>query len=219
MKLFYFLAFLAVSVLHPAIAQESHVPAPGSVWESVTVYPATQDGGEIRSKKERVHVDRLVDGRPVFAGKMFGIDGEIIESTEGTIVYALECKKDVLPRMLLPPPVPNQCVWGVCSSPPVGQMFIRRMTIYAPLFACQPQEAAYSFNALRTGTDNGKPTTVGKAVITFNGTQRASWESHIKDGEGEVFAEYPGSVTTYENISVTLIPYLPSEKPVLSLAR
>lgn len=206
MKLFYFLVFLVLYLPYSALAQHQ-VPDVGSIWESTTVYSVTTDGGEATVKKEMARVDRLMDGRPVFAGKILGIDGEIIESTKGTIVYALECKNEVLPAMLLPPPEPNQCVWHVCRPPPVGKMFIRRMIIYAPLFGCQPQEAAYSFNALRITADNGVRTVAGKAAITLGGKPRTSWESHIKDGEGEVFAKYPGSETTYNNVSVTLIPY------------
>jgi len=211
MKLFYATVFLVFFFTKTATAQEWQVPDVGSRWESTTVYTAANDGSPSRRKIEVTRVDRLMDGRPVFAGKIFGIDGEIVESSAGTIVYADECKRDVPKEQLAPPVTPNQCVWHVCYAPPVGQMFIRQMIIHAPLFACQPQLAVYTFKSIRMGVHNGAVITVGRASITLNGIPRASWESHIKEGEGEVFAEYPGSVTTYDKVSVTRIPYRASD--------
>ena len=156
-------------------------------------------------------MDRLIDGRPVFKGKMFGFEGEIIEATGGTIVYADECKGDVPKELLSPPTLPNQCVWHVCRAPPVGETVVRTMTVYVPLFGCQGQAAAYTFTSVRSGTYKGTAVTVGKALITFGGVPRTSWESYIKEGEGEVFAERQSSVTTYERVSVTPTPYSSSK--------
>lgn len=218
MKLFQIM-FLWACTLQGSFAQTFMVPDVGSVWESTSLYPATEDGRPERRQTQVIKVDRLLDGRPVFAGIMNGIPGKMMQVAQGTVVYADECKNDVPKEILAPPDIPNQCAWGVCKAPPVGETFTRPMIIYAPLFACQPQTAVYTFLSINEKVGDGIRVTIGKAVITFNGLQRSAWESHIEDGIGEVFAESPEKVTRYDKIFVPLIPYLPAEKPILSLAR
>jgi hypothetical protein len=216
MKLFQILMIWACA-LQVSFAQTFMVPDAGSVWKSTTFYPATDDGRPSYRQTEIIRVDRLLDGRPVFAGNMYGIDGEMIEGFKGTIVYAKECKNDVPRELLAPPAIPNQCVWGVCQAPAVGETFTRAMTIYAPIFNCQPQPAAYKFRAVRKEKRGEIEVTVGNAEITFKGVRRGAWESHIQKGIGEVFAESPEKVTTYDEVSVPLIPYAPPKKPQLGV--
>ncbi len=211
MKLFIMLAFAAVFFPQTVSAQAVHVPGVGSIWESTSVYaPVAEDGKPSRKERESFKVDRMQDGRPVFAGKMFGFEGEIIESTEGTIVYALECKNDVPVTMLVPPISPNQCVSHVCSAPSVGDKpLVRPTSIYVPLYGCQRQEGEYTFTTVGTEQYGDGMVTVGEAKFTFKGTPRATWKSYIKKGVGQVFAESLAKVTTYEKVEILLVPYEP----------
>lgn len=204
------LLYLALSVLflQPSFAQEAEVPGIGSVWESTSVYaPNTEDGSPGRTRNDFVKVERMHDGRPVFSGKVFGYEGEILEAKAGTLVYAHECKRDVPAEMLRPPSVPNQCVWHICYAPPVGETFSRSMIIFAPIFACQPQVATYVFVPDRVVRHEGLPVTIGRVTITMNGLRRGTWLSYIREGAGEVYAESDGRVTTYTRVSVPLVPY------------
>lgn len=207
-KLFIILISAVCALPSVVVAEDVKVPGVGSLWKSTSIYPPVEnDGSPPRKKSETVTVDRLQEGRPVFVGSMFGSEGEIIESSVGTIVYANECRKDVPESMLEAPPAPNQCVWHVCSAPPVGKTFTRPMIIFAPLFACQPQTAMYSFVSMRMETIDGSHVTVGKATLTLNGLPRGAWDSYIEEGKGQVFAESAEKVTTYEKIIVNLVPY------------
>ncbi len=207
-KLFTILISAILAFPSVVAAEGVKVPDVGSLWKSTSIYPPVEnDGSPPRKKNETVTVDRLQDGRPVFVGSMFGNEGEIIESTIGTVVYANECRKDVPESMFEAPPVPNQCVWHVCSAPSVGETFTRPMIIFAPLFACQPQTAVYTFVSVRMETIGNSRVTVGKATLTLNGVPRGVWDSYIEEGKGQVFAESVEKVTTYEKIIVNLVPY------------
>jgi hypothetical protein len=224
MKLFIVLAFAAVFFSKTASAQEVQVPGVGSIWESTSVYaPSAEDGKPPRKDREIFKVDRMQDGRPVFAGKMFGFEGEIIESTEGTIVYELACKNDVPANMLVPPVSPNQCVNHVCSAPGVeDKPLVRPTFIYVQLFGCQKQEGEYTFTSVGTQQYDGGMVTVGEVKFTFNGAPRAAWKSYIKKGVGQVFAESLTKVTTYNKVEVLLVPYeqsAPFEKSAIAPAK
>lgn len=208
MKFLVVLIFAVFSFLETAFAQGSEVPGVGSVWESTSIsMPLPEDGSPPRKRNETFKVDRLENGRPVFAGRMLGHDGEAIESTKGTIVYALECKRDVPAEMLMPPVLPNQCIWHVCYPPRVGETFTRPMIVYAPIFGCQPQEGMYSFTSLDAEEYPYDEVTIGYAEVTLRGVRLGFWTSHIKAGTGQVFAQSPERVTTYDNVKVLLVPY------------
>ncbi len=207
MKLFYMFIFIGMFLGKTASAETTQVPGVGSVWESVVRYDAKDDGSPAREKRETVTVDRMENGRPVFAGKLLNHDGEIVESSVGTVIYALECKGDVAEENLLPPIVPNQCGGHVCHAPPIGETFTRPMVVYAPLFGCQPQTAVYSFTSVRSDVYNGQAVIVGKALITLGGLRRGAWESYIQPGVGEVYSESHERKTTYEKVVVPLVPF------------
>lgn len=210
MKLFHMFVFVGMFFLKTAFAQTIQVPSVGSVWESLITYAPTTEDGPVHTKSEVATVDRLVNGRPVFTGEVLGYKGEIIESTVGTVVYTHDCKNDVPVEMLIPPPVPNQCVWHVCSAPPVGQTFTRPMIFFVPLFACQGKVATYTFISTIVEQYNGKTVTVGEASIKF-GPRRPVWQSYIEQGVGEVHAVARGKVTTYQKVFVAPAPYLTEE--------
>ncbi len=206
MKLFYMFIFIGMFFLKTASAQTLQVPDVGSVWESLITYAPATDDGLPRTKNEIATVDRLVNGRPVFTGEVFGYKGEIIESTVGTVVYTHDCKNDVPAEMLIPPPVPNQCVWHVCNAPPVGQTFTRQMIFFVPLFVCQGKVATYTFKSNVVEQHNGKTVTVGEASIKF-GLRKPVWQSYVEQGVGEVHAVAIGKVTVYQKVSVALTLY------------
>lgn len=209
--------FMGMFLGKTASAQIPQVPDVGSVWESLITYAPITEGDSVRHKNEVVMVDRLVAGRPIFVGEVFGYKGEIIESTVGTVVYTHDCKNDVPAEMLIPPPIPNQCVWHVCSAPPVGKTFTRPMIFFVPLFACQGKVATYTFTSMAIEQHNGKTVTVGEASIKF-GVRKPVWQSYIEQGVGEVHAVAIGKVTMYQKVSVTLIPYAVEETSNSSLA-
>lgn len=208
MKLFSILVFVICFLSKAALAEGVKVPGPGSLWESTSEYMRdVDDGSPPREERETFKVDRLQEGRPVFAGRMFGFDGEIIESTEGTIVYELRCKDDVPAAMLLPPALPNQCVGHVCTAPLVGDKpFVRATFIYVSAFGCQKQEGEYTFTSVREEEYGGSVVTVGDAKFTFKGLPRGSWKSYIQAGVGQVFAESTEKKTRYK-WNVHLVPY------------
>lgn len=206
MKLFYMFIFMGMFLGKTAFAQTTQVPDVGSVWESLITYAPITEGGPVHTKNEVATVDRLVNGRPVFTGEVFRYKGEIIESTVGTVVYTHDCKNDVPAEMLIPPPVPNQCVWHICNAPPVGETFTRPMIFFVPLFLCQGKAGTYTFASIAVEQHNGKTVTVGEASIKFN-LLKPSWQSYIEQGVGEVHAVARGKVTTYQKVSVTSIPY------------
>ena len=216
MKLFYMFIFIGMFLGKTASAQTTQVPDVGSVWESLITYAPITEDASVRTKNEVATVDRLVAGRPVFVGEVFGYKGEIIESTVGTVVYTHDCKNDVPAEMLIPPPVPNQCVWHVCNAPPVGQTFTRPMIFFVPLFVCQGKVASYTFTSTAIEQYNGKTVTVGEASIKF-GLRKPVWQSYVEQGVGEVQAVAIGKVTTYQKVSVALIPYAAEETPNSSL--
>lgn len=208
MKFFSILVFVSCFLSKAALAERVEVPGPGSAWEGTSIYTRTaDDGSPLRKEIETFRVDRMEGGRPVFAGRMLGFDGEIIQSSEGTIVYALECKNDVPADMLLPPVSPNQCVGHVCTAPSVGDNPLVRATfIYVPIFGCQGQEGEYTFTPIRVEEYGGRMVTVGDAKFTLKGNLRAAWKSYIQPGVGQVFAEFLEKVTTYK-VNVLLVPY------------
>ncbi len=208
MKLFFRILFVCCAfTFGMALAQDVHVPDVGSVWESVVEYNARDDGSRTPPKREVVVVDRMENGRPVFAGMLFNQDGEIIESSVGTTIYALECKSNILKEHLVPPRVPNQCGGHVCRAPPVGETIIRTMFVYIPMYGCQPIEATYSFVSLRTEGSDEQEVTVGKASIMRGFARLGRWVSHIRSGIGEVYSESLERKTTYEKVVVPLVPY------------
>lgn len=192
-----------------AYAENKDVPAVGSVWQRVVEYDATEDR-PAWSKNETVTVVRHLDGRPVFAGKRFGLDGEIVEVSTGTLVYVDECKGRIAKEKFAPPAFPNQCAWGLCYAPKEGDVFLRPIIIHAPLFNCEPLLGMYSFEYLRRDVWKESAVIVGIATTIVNG-HTDSTESHIKDGVGEVFSTSKGKRTTYEKSAVTLVPYHPGD--------
>ena len=191
-----------------ALAEGVEVPGVGSVWESTSVYTTVpEDGSPQRKEIRTIKVDRLQDGRPVFAGKFQAIEGEIVESAAETVIYANECRPNVPAIKLAPPEHSNQCAFHVCRPPPEGETFIRTMTVYIPLFGCQPLPSTYTFTSVRKGEYNGTKVMIGKAETTLNGTRFAAWESYIQDGVGEIFATSPEKVTTYNKVIVRSVPY------------
>ncbi len=208
MKIIFKLVFLALFFSKTVSAAEQVlVPQVGATWESELVYKAVDENIPVRRKVEKIVVDRHLDGRPVFRGEVFGYTGEIMPSSSGTVVYTDECKGDVKAEMLVPPEVPNQCVWGVCNAPSVGQTFTRQMIFYVPLYACQAKVATYTFTALRTEMYKGQTVTVGDAKVAFGTLRQTTWHSYVKDGVGEIYAESSGRVTTYSKVDVPLVPY------------
>ncbi len=210
MKLFFSVLYICYTFTSGVtFAQDVQVPDVGSVWESVSEYsPMADDGSPPRREREIFKVDRMQDGRPVFAGRMFGLEGEIVESTKGTIVYALECKNNVPNAMLVAPRSPNQCVGHVCKAPRVGSKpFVRPTFVYVPIYGCQEQKGEYIFTAVSNEEYEGNPVTVGEAKFYFRGTLRNSWKSYIKKGVGQVFAQDEKKKTKYEKVEVLLVPY------------
>ncbi len=202
----------------PDIA-DTRVPGVGAVWESTLEYdvmPSDNGQSRIRRAKETATVVRLESGRPVFSGEVFGYRGEIIESGAGTVVYTDECKNQVPADRLHPPARPNQCVWHVCNAPPIGETITRPMVFYVQLFSCEPKVATYTFKALRTESFDGAPVTVGDAKVYFSPFRQTAWQSFIREGLGEVYAEAPGRKTTYNRVHVPLVAYTP---PVLTQGR
>jgi hypothetical protein len=208
MKLFSALVLAVCCCCKAALAEEVNVPDVGSVWKSTSIFrQISEDGSPPRKETTEIRVDRLQDGRPVFAGKFQTIEGELMESAEGTVIYANECKQNVPTQTLAPPPAPNQCAWHVCRAPGEGETFVRQLSIYAPFFGCQKMPGTYTFTSVRKDMYHGNEVTVGDAEITINGNRRGVWQSYIEEGVGEVYAESPLKVTTYTEISVPLIPY------------
>ena len=205
-------------VAQPDIA-DSRVPGVGAVWESTLEYdvmPSDNGHSRIRRAKETATVVRLESGRPVFSGEVFGYRGEIIESSAGTVVYTDECKDQVPAGVLYAPARANQCVWHVCHAPRIGETFTRPMVFYVQLFSCEPKVATYTFKSLRIETLDGQTVTVGDARVYFSPFRQTAWQSYIREGHGEVFAEAPGRKTTYHRVQVPLVRYTP---PALASGR
>jgi len=209
------LGLLVVIALLGTARANTYVPNVGSVWESSLEYdvlPADSGDTIIRRAKEVAKVVRLVDGRPVFSGEVFGYKGEIVESTQGTVVYTDDCKDRVPHDMLIAPSEANQCVWHVCHPPVVGQTFVRPMIFFVRLFSCVPQVATYSFKSIRVEGLDGSDVTVGDAKVFFSTFRQTSWQSYVRAGVGEVRAESPGRRTTYTRVDVSKVTYKPPEK-------
>jgi acyl-CoA thioesterase-1 len=201
--------FLIAGIINIAWANTT-VPDVGSIWESSLEYdslPTDNGTATIRRAKEVSRVVRLMEGRPVFAGAVFGYQGEIIESTQGTVVYTDDCKDKVPPEMLIAPKEANQCVWHVCHPPALGKSFTRPMIFFVKLFSCTRQVATYSFVPLRIEEFEGNKVTVGNAKVFFSAFRQTAWQSYVQDGVGEVHSEAPGRRTTYTRVDVSTVNY------------
>ena len=199
-----FLVFLFVAV--QAMAQSHSVPDIGSVWINRVVY--LNSGRE--QAPEVIRVTRMQAGRPVFAGETFGYQGEIMESSVGTLISTQDCLSGIPPEQLLPPAKPNQCSWGVCDAPGLGQTFERPIYLYAALYGCKVRMGAYRFKTTgKASSASHGEVTVGDAEMVFGLFARTRWESHIAPGIGEVFSQSPGRETRYDTVKVSLVDYKP----------
>jgi acyl-CoA thioesterase I len=206
-KLFAFI-FAGLAALQVA-SQTITVPDVGSVWINRVVYLSS--GRE--QAPEVIRVARMQAGRPVFVGETFGYQGEIMESSVGTLISTQDCLPSIPPEQMLPPAKPNQCSWGVCDAPEMGQTFERPIFLYAALYGCKARMGTYRFKATgkarsESGVYRGE-VTVGEAEMVFGLFARTRWESHIAPGIGEVFSKSPGRETRYDKVEVSLVGYKP----------
>jgi acyl-CoA thioesterase I len=203
---FSFLIF-AVFAAAQAVSQTLTVPDIGSVWINRVVYLSS--GRE--QAPEVIRVTRMQAGRPVFAGETFGYQGEIMESSVGTLISTQDCLSSIPPEQLLPPAKPNQCSWGVCDAPEVGQTYERPIYLYAALYGCKVRTGTYRFKATGKAKSESEAyrgeVTVGEAEMSFGLFARTRWESHIAPGIGEVFSRSQGRETRYDKVEVNLVAY------------
>ena len=186
-KLFLVICSLIFNVT--ALAQNT-VPAIGSEWVSTLTYKTSG----VSKNPETLRVEKYEDGVPIFKGEAFGYEGTIRETSVGTIVYTEDCLPQVEEEFVAPK-IANQCGWHVCNAPEVGKTFERKMFIYVPLLFCSRQEGVYKATTLE---------------VNFGPMRSTSWTSHIRDGEGEIFAESPGRVTAYSKVNVSQSVYIPT---------
>ncbi|MBS7806768.1 GDSL-type esterase/lipase family protein [Variovorax sp. PCZ-1] len=202
-----FAFILALFAAAQVAAQTATVPDVGSVWINRVVYLSSG----MSQAPEIIRVARMQAGRPVFAGETFGYQGEIMESSVGTLISTQDCLPSIPPEQLLPPAKPNQCSWGVCDAPEVGQTFERPIYLYAALYGCKVRMGTYRFKATGkavSASDVYKgEVTVGEAEMVFGLFARTRWESHIAPGIGEVFSKSPGRETRYDRVQVSLVGY------------
>ncbi len=206
------LIFTALATVAAAAqAQNPRVPGPGSVWSSRTV-----DSRGAEGHAETVRVARIMGGRPVYSGEISGQPGHIVESTVGIVVFTPDCETQIPKEQLLPPTIPNQCGWGVCFAPQLGQKLERVMWIYLARDKCELRKGRYRFET--TGSEDSAkfgPVAVGQAQMWFGRFMSTSWESHIAPGIGEVHARSSGVQTVYSVVQVRPIEYVPP-KPAIS---
>jgi acyl-CoA thioesterase I len=201
------LAFLFVLVAATqAGAQTLTVPDIGSTWRNRVVYLSS--GRE--QAPEVIRVTRMQDGRPVFAGETFGYQGEIMETSLGMVISTQDCLPNIPDEQLLPPEKPNQCSWGLCTAPDIGQTIERPIFLYASLYGCKLRMGKYRFAATgKAMTQEHGEVTVGDAEMIFGVFARTRWESHMAAGIGEVFSRSPGRETRYDVVQVNPVEYRP----------
>jgi acyl-CoA thioesterase I len=190
-----------------AFSQALTVPDVGSAWRNRVVYLSS--GRE--QAPEVIRVARMQDGRPVFAGETFGYQGEIMETSLGMVISTQDCLPNIPPEQLLPPEKPNQCSWGLCTAPEIGQTIERPIYLYAALYGCKLRMGMYRFTATgkAVSTEHGE-VTVGDAAMVFGVFARTRWESHMAAGMGEVFSRSPGRETRYDVVQVKPVEFKPS---------
>jgi acyl-CoA thioesterase I len=189
-----------------AAAQALTVPDIGSIWSNRVVYLSS--GRE--QAPEVIRVTRMQDGRPVFAGETFGYQGEIMETSLGMVISTQDCLPNIPLEQMLPPAKPNQCSWGLCTAPEVGQTIERPIFLYAALYGCKLRMGTYRFAAKEKATskEHGE-VTVGEAEMIFGVFARTRWESHMAAGLGEVFSRSAGRETRYDVVQVKPVEYKP----------
>jgi acyl-CoA thioesterase I len=199
----YVFALLAAT---QAAAQPITVPDIGSTWSNRVVYLSS--GRE--QAPEVIRVTRMQDGRPVFAGETFGYQGEIMETSLGMVISTQDCLPNIPPEQMLPPAKPNQCSWGLCTAPELGQTIERPIFLYAALYGCKLRMGTYRFAATGkvTSKEHGE-VTVGDAEMVFGIFARTRWESHLAAGLGEVFSRSAGRETRYDVVQVKAVEYRP----------
>jgi acyl-CoA thioesterase I len=187
-------------------AQSLTVPDIGSTWRNRVVYLSS--GRE--QAPEVIRVTRMQDGRPVFAGETFGYQGEIMETSLGMVISTQDCLPNIPPEQTLPPEKPNQCSWGLCTAPEVGQTIERPIFLFAALYGCKLRMGTYRFAATgkAISQEHGE-VTVGDAEMVFGIFARTRWESHMAAGLGEVFSRSPGRETRYDVVQVKAVEYKP----------
>jgi acyl-CoA thioesterase I len=187
-------------------AQTSTVPDIGSTWSNRVVYLSS--GRE--QAPEVIRVTRMQDGRPVFAGETFGYQGEIMETSLGMVISTQDCLPNIPPEQMLPPTKPNQCSWGLCTAPEVGQTIERPIFLYAALYGCKLRMGTYRFAATgKAASKEHGEVTVGEAEMIFGIFARTRWESHMAAGLGEVFSRSAGRETRYDVVQVKPVEYKP----------
>ncbi len=203
-KTFLVLASLALITFS---ATAEMVPAAGSKWISELKYTGTGDTGKKYRLPETMSVLRHDNGVPVFATEVFGYKGEIVETSTGTVVLTEKCK-DVVPKEIFTTPKnPNQCGWHLCTAPEEGKSFVREMIFFTEMYSCVPKVATYTFTSTSKSEINGQAVTVGDVVLDFGLFQKVKWESHIRQGVGEVFAKSKSGETHYSVVDVSLMPF------------
>lgn len=208
---FFAISLAAALFLLPAFAQEVKVPGIGSVWKSTIKYIPREDGFR-RERDDHVEVKEMRDGRPVFSGTISGFQGEIVEVKEGVLFYDNKCRYNVPEELFAPPNTHNQCGASICIAPPVGEKLERKTIVFAPILFCSQQEGKYIFESKYLSTYKGDLVTVGRVTVMLRGDKRGEWDSYVKEGVGEIFAEEAGHMTiNYSEIEVPLVPYWPPE--------
>lgn len=185
------------------------IPDVGSRWQSRVVYLSS--GRE--QAAEQMQVSRIEAGRPVFSGETFGYQGEIIEGRDGTVIATQDCADRVPKALLAPPASPNQCAWGVCTAPPVGETIERKLHLFASLHGCEARQGVYRFESQQAITHpvHGA-VTVGRAQMRFGLFSRTEWESHVAPGKGEVFGRSGGRETRYDVVLVKPLVVSPTPR-------
>jgi acyl-CoA thioesterase I len=205
-KILSFALIFSLLAAHQVASQTLTVPDIGSIWSNRVVYLSS--GRE--QAPEVIRVTRMQDGRPVFAGETFGYQGEIMETSLGMVISTQDCLPNIPPEQMLPPAKPNQCSWGLCTAPEVGQTIERPIFLYAALYGCKLRMGTYRFTA--TGNTHSKEhgeVTVGEAEMIFGIFARTRWESHLAAGLGEVFSRSAGRETRYDVVQVNSVEYRP----------
>ena len=172
--------------------KEVLVPAVGST----TIKQLTRDGKTRPPEIMLVHEHQ--SGRPIFVGKVWSYEGSMAETENGSVVWAKDCPTP--PELASVPVVPNKCDWTVCYPPQQGTTYLQSVRFYVPLLACTARDGMLSV----TTVGEVQIPVYGRVVhtqaqLTVPGLPGVTWQSYIKPGFGEVYAQSVNWVSVYEN--------------------
>jgi acyl-CoA thioesterase-1 len=200
--------FLVLALLSPSFlcAMSFEVPSVGSIWEYQMSRQNFETGASLLGGTQRILVERVQHGRPVFSVKLGGKKLELFEHDEGVAVIEDGCQEHFTPK----PSVlaPNMCGWNPCTVQP-GQTLEWKLYVLARHTGCKPgvfgtaryrgvkRESVGLLGILVEATHT-------EAFIDIPNMGSASWNPYIKDGEGEIYSSGAGGreEAIYTKVSV-----------------